>query len=153
VKGAEPKHPENVSSIHAASKAFSRGCLCYHLADAGRPFLHVLGLHHGEPYRHSVHWTGYFETRIAQHKTGAVEGFSKKHGCNRLVYFETHDDVAKAIGREKQLKGWRRERKIALIEKVKPRWEDLAENWGRQMLFPGQSIKRTPSSGMPPGAS
>jgi putative endonuclease len=88
--------------------------------------------------------TGYLESRVREHKTGAIEGFSKKYGCTRLVYYETYDDAGKALGREKQLKGWRRERKIALIEKVNPRWQDLAENWGREMLFPGQSVKRTP---------
>jgi len=52
--------------------------------------------------------------------------------------------VRKAIAREKQLKRWRREKKIALIEKMNPRWEDLAENWGRQMLFAGEPMVRTP---------
>jgi putative endonuclease len=52
--------------------------------------------------------------------------------------------VQRAIRREKQLKGWRREKKIALIEKVNPRWQDLAENWGREMRFRGQAIGRTP---------
>jgi putative endonuclease len=88
--------------------------------------------------------TGSFEPRILQHKTGAFEGFSKQHGCDRLVYYETYDDVGKALGREKQLKGWRREKKIALIEKLNPRWQDLAENLGRETLFPGQSVKGTP---------
>jgi putative endonuclease len=49
--------------------------------------------------------------------------------------------VHKAIGREKQLKGWTRARKIALIESKNPRWEDLAEKWGVQMLFAGESMK------------
>jgi putative endonuclease len=48
--------------------------------------------------------------------------------------------VLKAISREKQLKGWRREKKIALIEKLNPRWEDLSESWGRKMAFANQSI-------------
>jgi putative endonuclease len=87
--------------------------------------------------------TGHLESRIQEHKTGTLEGFSKKYGCNRLVYYESYDDVGKALGREKQLKGWRRERKIALIEKMNPRWEDLAESVGREMVFPGQSIKRS----------
>jgi len=46
-----------------------------------------------------------------------------------------------AIDREKQLKGWRRQKKIALIECVNPRWADLAERWGAQMVFAGESIK------------
>lgn len=85
--------------------------------------------------------TGYVDTRIFQHKSGEIDGFTKKYKCNRLVYYEEYDDVYVAKRRERQLKGWRREKKIALIEKMNPRWKDLAENWGREMLFRGQSIK------------
>jgi putative endonuclease len=88
--------------------------------------------------------TGYAGTRVGQHKSGAIEGFTKKYGCDRLVYYEIYDEAARALGREKQLKGWRREKKIALIERMNPRWEDLAEHWGREMLFRGQSLKKTP---------
>jgi putative endonuclease len=52
-----------------------------------------------------------------QHKTGTFEGFSKRYGCTRLVYYEGYDEAAKAIGREEQLKGWRREKKIALMRR------------------------------------
>jgi putative endonuclease len=88
--------------------------------------------------------TGYLDFRLAQHKMGAIEGFTKQYKCDRPVYYEENDDIGKALGREKQLKGWRREKKVALIEKMNPRWSDLAEHWGREMLLPGQSIKRTP---------
>ncbi len=81
--------------------------------------------------------------RIQQHKT-ALEGFTEKHGCKRLVYYESYDYFSAAERREKQLKGWRRAKKINLIEKLNPRWQDLAENWGRKMLFPGQSLVETP---------
>ena len=84
--------------------------------------------------------TSKLEFRIMQHKSGEIEGFSSKYKCNRLVYWEGFDDVHKAIGREKQLKGWRRSKKIALIESLNPRWQDLAETWGREMAFAGQSI-------------
>jgi putative endonuclease len=57
------------------------------------------------------------------------------------VYYESFDDVHKAIGREKQLKGWTRAKKTALIESRNPRWADLAESWGAQMAFAGESIK------------
>jgi len=76
-----------------------------------------------------------------EHKSGAIEGFSSKYHCNRLVCYEGYDEVQKAIGREKQLKGWRRSKKIALIESQNPRWEDLAEKWGASMAFPGESIQ------------
>jgi len=79
--------------------------------------------------------------RALQHKRGEIEGFAAKYRCNRLVYYEGFDDVHKAIGREKQLKGWTRAKKIALIESRNPRWEDLAERWGAEMLFAGESIK------------
>jgi putative endonuclease len=85
--------------------------------------------------------TGFIDTRIFQHRSGEIDGFTKKYKCNRLVYYEQYDDVYVAKRRERQLKGWRREKKIALIEKKNPRWEDLAEHWGREILFRGQSMK------------
>jgi putative endonuclease len=85
--------------------------------------------------------TNDIDVRVAQHKSGEFEGFSSKYGCDRLVYYEKYQDVRLAIGREKQLKGWRREKKIRLIESVNPRWQDLAEHWGQQMAFANQSIE------------
>jgi|SRR5213080_4612579 len=82
------------------------------------------------------------ERRVWEHKSGEFEGFASRYGCNRLVYYESFDDVRKAIAREKQLKGWVRRKKIALIESVNPRWLDLAEKWGAQMAFAGESIKK-----------
>ena len=78
--------------------------------------------------------------RVAQHKGGEIEGFSSKYHCDRLVYWESFDDVLKAIGREKQVKGWLRDKKIVLIESMNPRWTDLAEKWGAEMAFAGQAI-------------
>jgi putative endonuclease len=80
--------------------------------------------------------------RALQHKGGEIEGFSSKYHCGRLVYYESYDNVHKAIGREKQLKGWSRAKKTALIESLNPRWEDLAEKWGAEMRFAGESIKK-----------
>jgi putative endonuclease len=88
--------------------------------------------------------TGYLHRRILQHKIDTIEGFTKKYKVHRLVYYEAFDHVGNAISREKQLKGWRRTKKIALIEKMNPRWQDLAENWEREMRFRGHSIGRTP---------
>jgi putative endonuclease len=79
--------------------------------------------------------------RTLQHKSREIEGFAGKYHCTRLVYYESFDDVHRAIGREKQLKGWLRIKKIALIESKNPRWEDLAEKWGAQMAFAGEAIK------------
>ena len=78
--------------------------------------------------------------RAREHKRGDVEGFASKYRCDRLVYYESFDDVHKAIGREKQLKGWIRAKKMALIDSKNPRWEDLAEKWGAQMAFAGEAI-------------
>ena len=78
--------------------------------------------------------------RMWEHKSGEFEGFASKYDCDRLVYWESFDDVRKAIDREKRLKGWRRAKKIALIESLNPRWQDLAEKWGAEMAFAGQSI-------------
>jgi len=88
--------------------------------------------------------TGFFERRIYQHKYDTIEGFTQKYQCHRLVYYESHQDVQTAIAREKQIKRWRREKKIALIEKFNSRWQDLAGNWGREMRFRGQSLERIP---------
>jgi putative endonuclease len=88
----------------------------------------------------SIGMTNNLYVRVAQHKSGEIEGFSSDYKCNRLVYWERFGDVLKAINREKQLKGWRRAKKIVLIESINPRWADLAEKWGAEMAFAGQSI-------------
>lgn len=85
--------------------------------------------------------TNNIERRMSEHKSGMVEGFASKYHCNRLVYCESFDDVRKAIDREKQLKGWTRAKKVALIESLNPRWQDLAEKWGAKMAFTGEAIK------------
>jgi putative endonuclease len=58
-----------------------------------------------------------------------VDGFTKKYNITKLVYFEETNDVQTAISREKQIKGWLRIKKIALIESVNPGWADLSEGW------------------------
>lgn len=68
--------------------------------------------------------------RVRQHKTGAIPGFTSKYKVNRLVHFEGFTDVNLARAREKQLKGWVRRRKVALIEMENPEWEDLADRIG-----------------------
>ncbi|MCK1744890.1 GIY-YIG nuclease family protein [Bradyrhizobium sp. 139] len=63
--------------------------------------------------------------RIHEHKSKVVAGFSKRYSIDRLVWFEIYDDPVTAIEREKELKKWRREWKIRLIEEQNPRWIDL----------------------------
>ncbi len=65
--------------------------------------------------------------RVWEHKNDVHEGFTKKYGVHRLVWFEVTSDVEEAILREKQLKKWRRQWKINLIEKENPNWNDLYE--------------------------
>ncbi|MCZ4747052.1 GIY-YIG nuclease family protein [Legionella pneumophila] len=65
--------------------------------------------------------------RVYEHKYGDVPGFTQEHGCNFLVYYELIEDMISAIAREKQLKGGSRKKKLALIEKLNPYWEDLYE--------------------------
>ena len=66
--------------------------------------------------------------RIWEHKNNLVEGFTQKHNVHQLVYFEQHGDMLAAIAREKQLKKWNRDWKLALIEKSNPEWRDLWED-------------------------
>ena len=65
--------------------------------------------------------------RVNEHKQGRNPGFTSKYRVTRLVYFEEFADIRLAIAREKELKGWKRSRKIGLIEDRNPTWEDLAE--------------------------
>ncbi len=64
--------------------------------------------------------------RVRQHRDGAFDGFTKQYRVHRLVYFETYGWVQDAIAREKQIKRWRREKKVWLIERGNPTWEDLS---------------------------
>jgi putative endonuclease len=69
--------------------------------------------------------TNHIVRRGHEHRTGAVQGFTKRYGVNKLVWFEIYDDVLTAIAREKELKKWRRDWKIRLIEEQNPGWVDL----------------------------
>ena len=81
-------------------------------------------------------FTNNLERRIAEHKQGDIEGFSARYHCTRLVWMEEHSEVLAAIAREKQIKGWLRSKKLALIESENPHWQDLAEHWGWEMSPP-----------------
>jgi putative endonuclease len=101
-------------------------------------FVYIVSSRSGTLY---IGMTNSIYRRALQHKAGEIEGFASMYHCDRLVYYESFDDVHKAIGREKQLKGWRRSKKIVLIESKNPRWADLAETWGSTNGFAGESIK------------
>ena len=76
-----------------------------------------------------VGMTNNLERRVFEHKNGVLEGFTKKYGLNTLIYFEVHQNVNDAILREKQLKKWKRQWKIDLVEKENPDWNDIAQDW------------------------
>ena len=63
--------------------------------------------------------------RVWEHRSDTIDGFTKKYGVHRLVYYELHASMIEAIRREKQIKKWRRAWKIELIEKENPEWRDL----------------------------
>jgi len=73
--------------------------------------------------------TGNLLQRVYQHQHELVPGFTSKYGLKTLVWYDDTGDVIVAISREKQIKAWRREKKIALIESVNPNWEDLSTGW------------------------
>jgi putative endonuclease len=101
-------------------------------------FVYIMSSRSGTLY---IGMTNSIYRRALQHKSGEIEGFASKYDCNRLVDYESFEDVHRAIGREKQLKGWLRIKKIALIESKNPRWEDFVEKWGAEMLFAGEAMR------------
>jgi putative endonuclease len=80
--------------------------------------------------------TSHIERRVRQHKSHTFGGFTAKYNVTNLVYFERYGSVMKAIRREKELKDWRREKKIALIESSNPKWRDLSYGWYQPTRFP-----------------
>jgi len=75
--------------------------------------------------------TNDLEVRTLQHKQKLTDGFTKKHDVTRLVYFEPFGDIKNAIAREKQIKRWRRQKKLALIRTINPQFRDLSIDFHR----------------------
>ena len=73
--------------------------------------------------------TNNLERRVFEHKHGKADGYTKRYRVTRLVYYEDYQRAVDAIVREKQIKGWLREKKIALIQSANPTWKDLSYNW------------------------
>jgi putative endonuclease len=73
--------------------------------------------------------TNNLERRVQEHKSKTIPGFTQKYNITRLACYEETNDVRDAIAREKQIKGWLRSKKIALIESINPEWRDLSEDW------------------------
>ena len=91
-----------------------------------RYYVYILASYSGTLY---IGVTGNLRRRIWQHQQHAIEGFTAQYDVTRLLYFETYHEVLNAIAREKQLKGWKRAKKTALIESKNPKWEDLSREW------------------------
>ncbi len=79
--------------------------------------------------------TGFLTSRVLQHKAHETDGFTKRYHVTRLVYYEVFKYVNNAIAREAEIKKWRREKKVALIETSNPTWEDLAAEWGKPAVL------------------
>ena len=73
--------------------------------------------------------TNNLERRVYEHKHKLIQGFTEKYNIDRLIYFEATEDISSALAREKQIKGWRRAKKISLIEEINPGWKDLSLEW------------------------
>ncbi len=73
--------------------------------------------------------TNDLERRVYEHQLRLYPGFTRRYYLNRLVYFEEFSEIRTAIARDKELKGWLRSRKIALIESENPKWSDLSRDW------------------------
>jgi putative endonuclease len=73
--------------------------------------------------------TNDLQRRVYEHQAGRGSAFVRRYGVTRLVYYEEHNSSAQAISREKQIKGWLRAKKLALIESMNPQWLDLSMDW------------------------
>ena len=73
--------------------------------------------------------TNDLKRRVYGHKNKLIKGFTEKYNIKKLVHFEEANDASSAIAREKELKGWLRKKKTALIESRNPNWDDLSEGW------------------------
>src|ERR1039457_6441066 len=108
-------------------------------------YVYIMGSLSGTFY---IGMSGNLRKRAFEHRFHRIEGFTDKYLAERLLYYESFDEVVRAINREKQLKGWRRSKKIALIEWLNPHWVDLARE-----LFPRRSecsVRKGPSGSRSP---
>lgn len=89
-------------------------------------YVYIMSSHRRTLY---VGVTNNLAKRVGQHKTGSINGFTKRYNVNRLVYAESSLYIEDALNREKEIKGWRREKKIQHILELNPEWNDLALEW------------------------
>ena len=101
-------------------------------------YVYIMASHRGTLY---TGVTNDLERRTYEHKSGLGGAFTKKYNVSKLVYYESTSDVVSAIEREKQVKAWRRSKRVALIESMNPYWEDLAHDWGTNPASPDLSLR------------
>ena len=89
-------------------------------------YLYIMASKTGTLY---VGFTSDIKPRVYQHKNHSLPGFTNKYNVERLLYIETFGDAFSGIQREKQVKAWRREKKVRLIDSANPRWDDLSADW------------------------
>ena len=116
-------------------------------------YVYVLTSRSGTLY---VGVTNDLERRVFQHKQKRVPGFTARYNVTRLVFYEAFPDAMSAIAAEKKIKGWKRDKKVALVESMNPTWKDLAEGWfAPQSLLngPPPNTPASPSAVPPHGSS
>ncbi len=79
--------------------------------------------------------TNSIRRRVREHKEKLIPGFTSKYNITRLVYFESYEDIHKAIEREKEIKSWTRAKRVALIERKNLKWDDLSREWDQPQTF------------------
>ena len=89
-------------------------------------YVYIMTNHAGTLY---TDMTNNLEHRVYEHKHKQVPGFASKYNVTKLVYYEEENDANAALAREKEIKGWLRAKKIALIESLNPEWKDLSLGW------------------------
>ena len=89
-------------------------------------YVYIMGSKSGTLY---VGVTSKLKKRVYEHKNHLIPGFTDRYDINKLLYFETIGDSTSSIKREKQIKAWRRGKKVKLIDSINPQWNDLSEDW------------------------
>ena len=108
----------------------------------GEKDVRLLRLYYGQPPRTLyVGVTNDLTRRVYEHRNKLAPGFTAKYNVSKLVYFESSDDVTSAIAREKQIKAWRRSKKVTLLENANPYWNDLASEWFDHPTTPDPSLR------------
>jgi putative endonuclease len=133
LSAAQSKDPETAHITHT-DQTFSTTEL-KRIKMAG--YTYIMGSQTGTLY---IGVTSDIYIRVQQHKNGTFEGFSKEHNCTRLLYYEQHENITQSIAREKQLKGWRREKKLNLIRTQNPDFKDFAETWGWKLMTANEKM-------------